>query len=65
MGYLLMNKYEWYIFIRLLYLSVYKESIFFCGILEGLIRFCIVEMCSIEIKKRKSVINEECLINSV
>lgn len=36
-----MNKYEWYIFIRLLYLSVYKESIFFCGILEGLIRFYI------------------------
>lgn len=59
-----MNKYEWYIFIRLLYLSVYKESIFFCGILEGLIRFCIVETCT-EIKKRKSVINEECLINSV
>lgn len=61
-----MNKYEWYIFIRLLYLSVYKESIFFCEISLGkLIRFCIVEMCSIEIKKRKSVINEECLINSV
>lgn len=54
-----------YIYCCIQGLSVYKESIFFCGILEGLIRFCIVEMCSIEIKKRKSVINEECLINSM
>lgn len=54
-----------YIYCCIQGLSVYKESIFFCGILGGLIRFCIIETCSIEIKKRKSVINEECLINSV